>query len=116
MGALSGVIGSSGACGNLTLSGSFLSGLVAGFIGWFINRSTKNILRQIVNISTACGIWGTLVIGLCGYDIQGDGSGIGLFNSGGISQLGIQALGTLAYTVYPYITTNLFKLVIKNEA
>ena len=116
MGALSGAIGSSAACGNLTLSGSFLSGLVAGFIGWFINRSTKNILRQIVNISTACGIWGSLVVGLWGYDIQGDGSELGLFNGGGISQLGIQALGTLAYTVYPFITTNLFKLVIKNEA
>ena len=43
------------------------------------------------------GVWGTIVIGLWGIDADG---GIGLFNQGGAKQLGIQALGALAYAVW----------------
>ena len=45
------------------------------------------------SVHGVCGVWGTLVIGLWGYDVQGDGSGLGLLVGGGIDQLGIQALG-----------------------
>ena len=39
-----------------------------------------------------------------GYDIQGDGSGLGLFVGGGIDQLGVQALGAGAYAVWTVVT------------
>ena len=50
-------------------------------------------------------VWGTLVIGLWGVDGMDPGSaGIGLLNGGGISQLGIQAVGCAAYAIWTLIT------------
>jgi Amt family ammonium transporter len=43
------------------------------------------------------GAWGTLVVGLWGVDGE---TGIGLFNGGGASQFGVQAIGVLAYGVW----------------
>ena len=50
-----------------------------------------------VSVHGVIGVWGTIVIGLWGID--GD-TGIGLFNGGGASQLGTQAIGVLAYGVW----------------
>ena len=52
-----------------------------------------------------CGVWGTLVIGLWGVDGMDPGAaGLGLFNGGGINQLGIQAVGCAAYAIWTIIT------------
>ena len=51
-----------------------------------------------------CGVWGTIVIGLWGVDIQGTGDALGLFNSGSIKQLGVQALGAGAYALWTLVT------------
>ena len=45
-----------------------------------------------------------MVIGLWGYDIQGEGSGLGLLVGGGVEQLGIQALGAAAYAIWRLVT------------
>ena len=52
------------------------------------------------SVHGVAGVWGTIVIGLWGVD--GD-KGIGLFNGGGAEQLGVQALGALAYAVWAVV-------------
>ncbi len=57
------------------------------------------------SVHGVCGVWGTLVIGLWGVDGMDPGAaGLGLFNGGGISQLGIQAVGCAAYAIWTIIT------------
>ena len=50
------------------------------------------------------GIWGTLAVGL--FSTGNDGVGCGLFYGGGITQLGIQAIGV--GTVLVYVTGVMF--------
>ena len=56
------------------------------------------------------GAWGTLVIGLWGID---GGKTIGLFNGGGASQLGIQAIGALAYAVWAVVLSFIILYTLK---
>ena len=56
------------------------------------------------SVHGTCGIWGTVVIGLWGYDVQGTGAGIGLFTGGGFDQLFIQIVGVFAYAVWTVVT------------
>ena len=55
-------------------------------------------------------VCGTLVIGLWGVD--GD-TAIGLFNGGGASQLGAQAIGALAYALWATILAFLVFGILK---
>ena len=61
-------------------------------------------MQCFLGLHGVCGVWGTIVIGLWGYDVQGDGSGLGLLVGGGIDQLGIQALGAAAYGIWTVVT------------
>ena len=47
---------------------------------------------------------GTVVIGLWGTAVQGDGAGMGLFNGGGITLLLVQALGAADYAIWTLVT------------
>ena len=95
-------------CGNLTLAGSWVAGLVGGIIVVFsvaaLDAAGIDDPVGAFSVHGVCGVWGTLVIGLWGYDIQGDGSPLGLLVGGGVEQLGIQALGTAAYAIWTVVT------------
>jgi len=57
------------------------------------------------SVHGVCGVWGTLVVGLWGVEgMDAGAAGIGLFNSGSFSQLGIQALGCAAYAIWTLVT------------
>ena len=56
------------------------------------------------SVHGVCGIWGTLVIGLWGFDIQGDGSALGLLVGGGFNQLWVQFVGCAAYAIWTVVT------------
>mgnify|MGYP003312276157 CR=1 FL=1 len=101
-GAIAGLVAITAGCGNMTFGGGFLAGLVGGIIVVFSIEFIDRVLKidDAVGAASAHGVvgaWGTLVIGLWGVD--GD-AGIGLFNGGGASQFGIQAIGVLAYGVW----------------
>ena len=101
-GAIAGLVAITAGCGNMTFGGGFLAGLVGGIIVVFSIEFIDKVLKidDAVGAASAHGVvgaWGTLVIGLWGVD--GD-AGIGLFNGGGASQFGIQAIGVLAYGVW----------------
>ena len=107
-GILAGLVSVTAGCGNLTLMGSWVAGAVGGIIVVFsvaaLDSAGIDDPVGAFSVHGVCGVWGTLVIGLWGYDIQGDGSGLGLFVGGGINQLGIQAVGTAAYAIWTLVT------------
>ena len=107
-GILAGLVSVTAGCGNLTLMGSWVAGAVGGIIVVFsvaaLDSAGIDDPVGAFSVHGVCGVWGTLVIGLWGYDIQGDGSGLGLFVGGGINQLGIQAVGTAAYAIWTRVT------------
>ena len=101
-GALAGLVSITAGCGNMTASGAVLAGLIGGIIVVFSIEFIEKKLKiddaiGAASVHGVAGVWGTVVIGLWGVD--GD-TGIGLFNGGGATQLGVQALGSLAYAVW----------------
>ncbi len=107
-GILAGLVSVTAGCGNLTLTGSWVAGLVGGIIVVFsvaaLDAAGIDDPVGAFSVHGVCGVWGTIVIGLWGYDVQGDGSGLGLQVGGGIDQLGIQALGAAAYAIWTVVT------------
>ena len=82
------------------------AGLIGGIIVVFSIEFIDKVLKidDAVGAASAHGVagaWGTLVIGLWGVD---GATGIGIFNGGGAGQLGIQAIGVLAYGVWATVT------------
>ncbi len=104
-GALAGLVSITAGCGNMTPEGGVLAGLIGGIIVVFSIEFIEKKLKiddaiGAASVHGVAGAWGTLVIGLWGVD--GD-TGIGLFNGGGASQLGTQAIGVLAYAVWAVV-------------
>ena len=107
-GILAGLVSVTAGCGNLTLVGAWVAGLIGGIIVVFsvsaLDSAGIDDPVGAFSVHGVCGVWGTLVVGLWGFDIQGDGSPLGLLVGGGIEQLGIQALGTAAYAIWTVVT------------
>ena len=101
-GALAGLVSITAGCGNMTAVGAVVAGLIGGIIVVFSIEFIEKKLKiddaiGAASVHGVVGVWGTLVIGLWGVD--GD-TAIGLFNGGGASQLGFQAIGALAYAAW----------------
>ena len=107
-GILAGLVSITAGCANLTMVGSWVAGAVGGIIVVFavsaLDAAGIDDPVGAFSVHGVCGVWGTLVIGLWGFDIQGDGSAMGLLNSGSIDQLGKQALGAGAYAIWTIVT------------
>ena len=104
-GILAGLVSITAGCGNMTMVGSWVAGLIGGIIVVFavaaLDNSGIDDPVGAFSVHGVCGVWGTLVVGLWGVD---GATGIGLFNGGGISQLGIQAVGCAAYAIWTLVT------------
>jgi Amt family ammonium transporter len=93
-GALAGLVAITAGCASVSPLGSILIGLIAGivvvFSVIFIDRTLKiDDPVGAVSVHGVCGAWGTLAVGLFAVDS-------GLFYGGGLSLLGVQAIGVLA--------------------
>jgi Amt family ammonium transporter len=104
-GSLAGLVSITAGCGNMTPEGGVLAGLIGGIIVVFSIEFIEKKLKiddaiGAASVHGVAGAWGTLVIGLWGVD---GNTGIGLFNGGGASQLGAQAIGVLAYAVWAVV-------------
>ena len=100
---------------NMTAGGSVFAGLIGGIIVVFSIEFIEKKLKiddaiGAASVHGVAGVWGTLVIGLWGVD--GD-TGIGLFNGGGASQLGAQAIGVLAYALWATVLAFLVFGILK---
>ena len=114
-GALAGLVSITAGCGNMTAGGAVLAGLIGGIIVVFSIEFIEKKLKiddaiGAASVHGVAGVWGTLVIGLWGVD--GD-TGIGLFNGGGASQLGAQAIGVLAYAVWAVVLSFIVLGILK---
>tara|TARA_B100000073_G_scaffold151057_3_gene124614 strand:- start:1871 stop:3295 length:1425 start_codon:yes stop_codon:yes gene_type:complete len=113
-GILAGLVSVTAGCANLTMVGAWVAGLIGGIIVVFavaaLDAAGIDDPVGAFSVHGVCGVWGTLVIGLWGYDIQNPtdelpfGEPLGLFVSGNFDQLGIQALGTAAYAIWAVVT------------
>ena len=108
-GILAGLVSITAGCANLTMTGSWLAGVVGGAIVVFAVSALDSLGIDdpvgAFSVHGVCGIWGTIVIGLWGVDGMDPGAaGIGLLNGGGINQFFIQALGAAAYGIWTVAT------------
>ena len=92
-GALAGLVGITAGCYSVSPFGSIIIGLIAGILVvvsvLFIDRVLKvDDPVGAVSVHGVCGAWGTLAVGL--FAVDG-----GLFYGGGLSLLGVQALGVV---------------------
>tara|TARA_Y100001978_G_scaffold683_1_gene538 strand:- start:370 stop:1875 length:1506 start_codon:yes stop_codon:yes gene_type:complete len=107
-GILAGLVSITAGCANLTLVGSWLAGLIGGVIVVFsvaaLDAAEIDDPVGAFSVHGVCGVWGTLVVGLWGFDIQGDGTALGFLVGGGLNQFFVQALGCAAYAIWTLIT------------
>ena len=110
-GILAGLVSITAGCGNMTMVGSWVAGLIGGVIVVFsvaaLDAAGIDDPVGAFSVHGVCGIWGTVVVGLWGVkgmSPEDFSVGIGLFNGGGFSQLGIQALGAGAYAIWALVT------------
>ena len=107
-GILAGLVSITAGCGDMTLVGAWFAGLVGGIIVVFsvaaLDAAEIDDPVGAFSVHGVCGVWGTIVIGLWGTEVQGSGLGVGLFNGGGINLLFVQALGAAAYAIWTLVT------------
>jgi Amt family ammonium transporter len=115
-GALAGLVSITAGCGNMTAVGAIVAGLIGGIIVVFSIEFIEKKLKiddaiGAASVHGVAGAWGTLVIGLWGVDGE---TAIGLFNGGGAGQLGVQAIGVLAYGAWSVILSFIILKLLKS--
>lgn len=116
-GALAGLVAITAGCDCVSPAGAFFIGVVAGFLVVLSVEFFDNIAKiddpvGAVSVHMANGIWGTIAVGL--FSTGADGVGKGLFYGGGVSQLGVQALGIIAIDAYVLVVMFIaFKIIDK---
>jgi len=113
-GALAGLVAITASCAYVDAAGSLIIGAVAGILIVVAVEFIDIVLKVddpvgAIAVHGANGIWGTLAVGLFANPQVLDGAGgptgvAGLFYGGGLRQLGIQALGTLAIAAWTTVT------------
>lgn len=117
-GSLAGLVAITAGCACVDALGSAIIGLVAGivvvFVVWFVDNKLKvDDPVGAVAVHGACGIVGTLLVGLFATG-GGEYQGVkGLFYGGGFKLLGTQALGILAIVAWVVVTMTIVFFVIK---
>ena len=115
-GALAGLVGVTAPCAYVEPWAAAVIGAVAGYV---VVRGVQLLDRLRIDdpvgavpVHGFCGVWGTLAVGLFGQKGLGGLSRNGLFYGGGLTQLGIQALGSVATIVFVVVSMGvLFKLI-----
>ncbi|MDR0948619.1 MAG: ammonium transporter [Lachnospiraceae bacterium] len=109
-GSLAGLVAVTAGCSNVDAIGAFFIGLVAGALVVGVVLLLENVLRiddpvGAVAVHGACGIWGTLAVGLFDYNN-------GLFYGGGFKLFGIQVLGISVIILWTLVTVSILFFVI----
>jgi Amt family ammonium transporter len=99
-GSLAGLVAITAGCASVSPMGAimigFMGGIIVVFSVIFIDRTLKiDDPVGAVSVHGVCGAWGTLAVGL--FAVDG-----GLFYGGGMSLLGVQAIGVLAAFVWAF--------------
>ncbi len=116
-GCLAGLVAITAPCGYVTPAASIAIGSVAGVVVvlgvYFLDRIHVDDPVGAIPVHGMNGVWGTLAVGLWGQKSMGLGNE-GLFHGGGLTQLGIQALGVLAVGLFVMASMGAVFLAIKH--
>ena len=109
-GALAGLVAITAGCDVMTPLMAAVTGLIGGVIVvfsiLFFDKIKIDDPVGAVSVHGVCGAWGTLAIGLFGQEV-------GLIYGGGVSQLGIQALGVASGFIWAFGVSLIIFLAIK---
>ncbi len=115
-GVLAGLVAITAGCYNVDATGAVLVGLVAGVIivpsVIFLDYLRIDDPVGAVSVHGVAGAWGTLAVGLFANPLYGEGPA-GLFYGGGLSQLGIQAIGVCLAFIWAFPTSLLIFYIMK---
>jgi Amt family ammonium transporter len=114
-GSLAGLVAVTAPCAYIEPWAAIAIGLIGGIIVVFgvsfLDKIRVDDPVGAVPVHALNGIWGTLAIGIFGQKSLGLAND-GLFYGGGLRQLGIQALGSIATIVFVLVVMGLvFKLI-----
>lgn len=119
-GVLAGLVAITAGCHIVSLYGSIVIGIVAGFVVTFgieILDKKFHIDDPVGAVGVHCmnGVWGTLAVGLFACQTPAvDGSVLGLFYGGGIDLLVTQVIGVVCVAVWVCATSFIMFNVIKH--
>ncbi len=110
-GVLGGLVGITAGADVLSLAGGLAAGLIAGALLVLAVEFLDKVLKVddvvgAVPVHGFCGVWGTLAVGLFATDG-------GLFYGGGLSLLGVQAIGIVATFAWVGAASLVALLIIK---
>src|SRR5262245_31913665 len=117
-GCLAGLVAITAPCAFVSLNSSLIIGGVSGVIVvmavLFFDKLKIDDPVGALAVHLANGVFGTLSVCLFAQDkITGVATGNGLFNGGGFTLLGVQALGSLSVIVFTLVASLIFWAVIK---
>jgi Amt family ammonium transporter len=116
-GCLAGLVAITAPCNYVTPAASIAIGAVAGVVVvlgvYLLDRIRVDDPVGAIPVHGMNGLWGTLAVGLWGQESLGLAHD-GLFHGGGLTQLGIQALGTLAVDLFVMASMGAVFLAIKH--
>ncbi len=115
-GSLAGLVGITAGCAFVSPISALLIGVVAGVVVVLVVNLIETIkIDDAVGafaVHGACGMWGTLAIGLFGLPELTGGSA-GLFAGGGVEQLITQGIGVIAVAAWAGVTSFIMFSAIK---
>lgn len=121
-GALAGLVAITAGTANVSTSGAIIIGLIGGAVLVFGLDLVERVFKVddpvgAVAVHGLNGVWGTIAVGLFAVPAVGEFTGMGpvagLFYGGGVSQLGVQTLGTLVVAVWAFVTMGVTFFLIK---
>jgi Amt family ammonium transporter len=117
-GALAGLVGITAGCYAIPGGWSLVVGIVAGMLCvegvLLIDKLKIDDPVGAITVHGICGMFGTIAVGLFGYENGGSLEGpLGLFVGGGVHQLGVQALGTFSGVAFAFVVGGILWLAMK---
>ncbi|MBN2753946.1 MAG: ammonium transporter [Candidatus Goldbacteria bacterium] len=121
-GALAGLVAITAPCASVSPASAIIIGAIAGIIVVLSVELLDKVLKiddpvGAVSVHGACGVFGTLAVGLfseVSYATLGGAAAVnGLFFGGGLAQFKIQAIGVLAVMAWVVVTALALFIIIK---
>lgn len=117
-GCLAGLVAITGSCAYVSVTSSLIIGAIAGVIVVFavilFDRARVDDPVGATSVHLACGVFGTLCVGLFAQEGVTSLSTVnGLFFGGGLRLLGIEAIGIVAIGVFVFASSALVWLLLK---
>lgn len=117
-GCLAGLVGITGSCAYVSVASSLIIGAIAGVIVVFavilFDRAKIDDPVGATSVHLACGVFGTICIGLFAQeDVTSLSTVNGLFFGGGFTLLSVEALGIVAVGTFVFVSSALVWFLLK---